>query len=66
MRIQRIVLGRTVNLGNYESVRCDIDVEVAPTDVVADCVSFLEAEVDAWELKLKVKYHVYDKSKLKQ
>ena len=56
MRIQRLVLGRTINTGNYESVRCDMDVEVVPGDDIETVVKALEADVETWEKSLKAKY----------
>ena len=56
MKIRRLVLGRTINTGNYESVRCDIDVEIDGERPVEPQVKALENEVDLWEQSLREKY----------
>lgn len=56
MKIRRLVLGRTINTGNYESVRCDIEIELDDSDSPLNVRDDLEEQVDEWETQLRIKY----------
>lgn len=56
MRIQRLVLGRTINTGNYESVRADMEMEVAVDENPEAVKMELLIQMDHWEKELKAKY----------
>lgn len=55
MKITRITLGRTLNVGNYESVRFELscDVEEEPLE---KAYKALQKEVDFFETKLRREY----------
>lgn len=46
MRVVRIRIGETVNLGDYNSARAEVEVEVGPGDEVEDAKALARAELD--------------------
>ena len=56
MKIVRITLGRTVNVGNYENVRFDLTADVDPDETPEQATKLLKKEVDAAEAKLRKEY----------
>lgn len=47
MNAKTVRYGRLKNLGNFENERCEVEVEVAPGETVAEAFSRAKTEVDA-------------------
>ncbi len=55
-QITAITLGRTLNVGNYESVRFDLTTAVQPNETFDRAMRRLQKEVDATETQLRREY----------
>lgn len=56
MKIASINYGRTVNLGNYESARLDVTINIAPDESTVTLLATLKEKVET-ECKLIVEEH---------
>ena len=50
MKIDRLKFGRTVNTGNFESVRldaeCDVDEDEDPSEVLEELIKWVKGEIN--------------------
>lgn len=56
MKITKMTLGRTLNVGNYESIRFELTAELDPKETQEHALKQLQKEVDAQETKLRREY----------
>jgi hypothetical protein len=56
MKTKQLSLGRTLNVGDYESVRFDITIELDPDEDETKAFKALQKEVDARETALRREY----------
>jgi hypothetical protein len=55
MKIKSISLGRTINIGNYESIRIDIAAELQGGDTVEETMKELNELLDKEAEKIAIK-----------
>lgn len=56
MKITAITLGRTINVGNYESVRLDLHAVLEEDESLKHALEKLKDEIDSQESKLRKEY----------
>jgi hypothetical protein len=56
MKITEITMGRTINVGNYESVRIDLTAEVVEGDEFALVITQLKAMLAIQEAQIRKEY----------
>jgi hypothetical protein len=56
MKITQITLGRTINVGNYESVRIDLTADVEPEDGYAINIAKLKDMLAIQEAQIRKEY----------
>lgn len=53
MKLVRVLLGKTINIGNYESVRVDFTVDLEDSSL-EEALGYLETQIESYEQSLKL------------